>query len=36
MKKQVVSNEQAFTKSGMLLGLIAYLAVACLIAWVFF
>ncbi len=35
MKKQVPSNEQTFTKSGMLLGLIAYLAVICLIAWVF-
>lgn len=34
MKKQV-SNEQTFTKSGMLLGFIAYLAVAGLIAWVF-
>jgi hypothetical protein len=36
MKKQVASNEQSFTKSGMLLGLVAYLAVVCLIGWVFF
>lgn len=35
MKKQVTSNEQTFTHSGMLLGLVAYLAVVCLIAWVF-
>lgn len=33
--KHVESNEQAFTRSGMILGLVAYMAVVVLIAWVF-
>ncbi len=35
MKQDVTSNDQTFTKSGMVLGLIAYLGVLCLIIWVF-
>jgi hypothetical protein len=34
MKKEV-TNEQTFTKNGMFLGFFSYLAVVCLIAWVF-
>lgn len=35
MKQHIESNEQTFTKSGMVLGLVAYLLVAWMIIWVF-